>query len=234
MARLRQLKEKAHLFCLLPFTLTALRRVAAIGFFASLSGCNFALPIMYLIQGPPAINAKFDELRGDKVVVVCDADFPVLINFNSVDSQLAQKLGQHLHDAYPIRKIDVVSSGEVASWLDEHDDWTVAEIGKAFDADYVLYVNVESFSVFEEHSSTMYRGRATVAIRVHDMSKDGNVVYDATQESKYPIGQPVSIGDIRRPVFEQQYIDRLADEIGRHFYPYWPGDETANYGIIGE
>lgn len=200
-----------------------------------LSGCNFALPIMYLVQGPPMIEPEFTKLRSKKVAIVCETDTNTRYNFASVDTKLARRLAMHLRDAYTFRKIEVIAPDEVYAWLDEHDDWTdVSEVGEALEADYVLYVDLERFHLFEENSPTMYRGRAAATIRVYEMEKDGELVFETSHESAYPTGEPISTADIRRPVFEQQYIDRLADEIGRYFYPYHHGDDVSHFGYIAE
>ena len=193
-----------------------------------LTGCNMVAAFDYIINGEPTIDPEFTQLEDAKVVVVCYVPAKFRYSFDSVDTDIAKKLSRLLQEK--VDDIEVVESDLVASWLDQHANWSdVTEIGKEFQADYVVFADIQEFSIYEENSPNMYRGRSYVDIRVYDVKNDGDIIYEIDLESLYPLGRPIPVGEKREKSFRREYVVRLSDEIGRHFYPYIPGEDVKLY-----
>lgn len=203
---------------------------------AALCGCNYLMVFGYLIGGPPSVEPQFDmetkECMTDKdvrVVVVCFAPTEIKYNFESIDNDLARYVAFKLHE----HKIKVVPPDMVKSWLEQNKDWDKPEeIGAAFKATYVIYIDLNEFSLFEEGSPHLYRGRAEGIVSVVKMDDDGHgeKIFSAEKTSKYPLHQPISSGDKTFSVFKGEYLTRLSEEIGRLFYEYYVSDEIASGG----
>jgi hypothetical protein len=182
----------------------------------------------YIIQGEPTKDPEFTKLKDKKVAVVCYAPARVRYNADDVDTEVAKGVSALLKRNG--KAIDVVDPDQVADWLDQHANWSdVTEVGKEFSADYVVFVDIQEFSVYEENSPNMLRGRSYVDIRVYDVVNEGAVVYSTDLESIYPLGRPIPAGEKRETSFRREYLARLSDEIGRHFYPYVPGEDVKLY-----
>ena len=187
----------------------------------------------YLIGGPPSVEAEFDaqtkESMSDKdvtVAVVCFAPNEVLYGFENVNHELAKyvsfRLAQH--------KIKIVPHDYVKAWLEENKDWDKPEeIGAAFKATYVVYIDLNEFSLYEEGSASLYRGQAEAIVSVWKMDDGGEAakIFSAEKVSKYPAQQPISTAEETFTNFKARYLTRLSDQIGRFFYEYYISDEIA-------
>lgn len=200
------------------------------------SGCNYLVIFGYLIGGPPSVEPEFDketkESMTDKdvrVAVVCFAPNEIKYSFESIDHELAQYVSYQLHQ----HKIKVVPPDLVKGWLEENKDWDRAEeIGAFFKTTYVIYLDLNEFTLYEEGSPNLYRGRAECLVSVWKMDDDNHAekIFSSQKISKYPLHQPVSSGDKTYLNFKGEYLTRLSDEIGRFFYEYYIADEIATGG----
>ena len=200
------------------------------------SGCNYLVIFGYLLGGPPSVEPEFEketkESLTDKdvrVAVVCFAPNEIKYSFESIDHELAQYVAFQLF----AHKIKVVPPDLVKGWLEENKDWDKPEeIGVHFKVTYVIYIDLNEFTLYEEGSPNLYRGRSESIVSAWKMDDDGHAekIFSAEKTSKYPVHQPVSSGDKTYMTFKGEYMTRLSDEIGRFFYSYFVADEIATAG----
>ncbi len=214
-------------------TRSGLTVLAALLICLSLSGCSYVLFLGYLLGGPPSVEPDFDaqtnESMSDKgvtVAVVCFAPNEVLYGFENINHELAKyvthRLAQH--------KINIVPHDYVKAWLEENRDWDKPEeIGAAFKATYVVYIDLNEFSLYEEGSASLYRGQAEAIVSVWKMDDGGEAekIFSAEKISKYPAQQPISTSEESLTNFKARYLTRLSEQIGRFFYEYYLSDEIA-------
>ncbi len=200
----------------------------------TMTGCNYAILLGYLIGGPPSIEPDFDVMTNqsmtDKEVSVCVVAFaPTELkwDFPKIDHELAKYVAYRLveHD------IKVVNPDQVKAWLIANPDWDKAEeIGKALDCNYVIYIDMNDFHLYEENSTTLYRGRSECYISVFEMDEDGfgEKIYSKEVNSKYPIRAPRSTSEMSLDTFKREYLSRLSKEIGWLFYERYNGDNIPD------
>lgn len=201
----------------------------------TLTGCLKPLIMLgYLIGGPPSIEPDFDIMakksmtqKDVTVAVVCYAPLEVKYDFSAIDAELAKyvtyRLVQH--------KVKVVNPDQVRAWLDENTDWDEpSEIGKALNVKYVVYIDLESFNLWEEHSNNLLRGRAEGLVSVFEIDADGEgeKIYTKEITSKFPLAAPRQSTEVPYATFKQQYLTRLSEEIGRLFYEHYNGDDISD------
>ncbi len=196
-------------------------------------GCRQVLTLGYLIGGPPSIEPDFDaktnislNKKGKKILVLCDAPKEVKWDFDSVD----RELGRHLSHRLSQNKIKVMDPDAVHAWLDEHVDWdTPVEIGRDFEADYVIFVQINEFGLYEQGSNSLYRGHSECLITVYEMEDgEGHEIYTKEYISKFPLLEPVSTSEQSYYDFKRHYLSRLSEELGRHFYEHYAGDDIPH------
>ncbi|QDU17705.1 hypothetical protein CA11_55530 [Gimesia maris] len=197
----------------------------------TLTGCNYFILIGYLIGGPPSIEPDFDaqtqkSLTGKDVTVaiVCYAPLELQYNFDGIHNDLAKYTTFRLHS----HGVKVVNPDRIRAWLDENPDWDKPEeIGEAFDVTYVIHIELHKYSLYEENSSDLYRGRAEGMVTVYEMddSGEGEKLYSKELTSFYPLRAPRATSEITFSKFKKEYLSRLSDEIGRLFYEYYNGDD---------
>jgi hypothetical protein len=200
------------------------------------SGCSYLLFLGYLIGGPPSIEPDFDaqvkESLTDKdvtVAVVCYAPTDIRYSFEDIDHEVAKFVSFRMHQ----HKIKVISPDRVRAWLDENREWDKPEeIGEFFDCTYVVYIDLNEFSLYEDESANLYRGRAEAVVNVWKMDESGEAekIYTTEKISKFPTHQPVAASDESYKNFKSRYLARLSDEIGRLFYEYYTFDEIGEAG----
>jgi hypothetical protein len=212
-----------------PSLLRALGVVVCLGLALSTSGCAQFVLLGLLLGGPPSIEPDFDAETGKslskkdtKVVVVCYAPTELKWNFSSIDDEIAAHVSYRLFE----HKIQCIEPDYVRAWVDQHPDWEVAsEIGKAFDADYVIEIELESFSLYEEGNTTsLYRGRTVGTVHVSDMKDDGDRIFNKEIDFAFPTRVPRSAYDQSLISFKREYLSRLSEKIGFMFYEHYSGD----------
>jgi len=202
------------------------------------TGCNVIVGLGYFIGGPPTIEPVFDQqtklsLRDDDkmVAVVCYAPKELKFDVDDVDVSLARHVAHQLaaHD------IKVMRPDQVQAWLDRNDDWdSPAEVGRALEVDWVIYIDLEEYSLYEKNVSNLYRGRTSAMVKVFDMSDgEGHELFVQELVSQYPIRQPVPTSDISHNKFKMLYMGFLSNQIGRMFYEHFTADDIG-HGVLNQ
>ena len=95
-----------------------------------------------------------------------------------------------------------------------------------------INIDLNEFTLYEEGSPNLYRGRSESIVSVWKMDDDNHAekIFSSEKTSKYSMHQPVSSGDKTYLTFKGEYLTRLSDEIGRFFYEYYVADEIATGG----
>ena len=162
------------------------------------------------------------RVAGQKVVVVCKPLTSLAFNNQGVDRALAEGICERLK--HNVKKIEVIDPDKVAGLCDKTGMEDCLEIGKALKAEKVVGVNIASFGVLE--GQTLFLGRSTVSIRVYDVATKHVDWRKAMPEVKYPTIGPKPAQDVPEMEFRNQFVDVLAEQIARCFYPH---DENADY-----
>lgn len=186
------------------------------------------------VGGGRSIRPDFDKKtshslteKGRKAIVLCYAPKEVKWDFDLLD----RELGVHVMHRLNEHQIKVMDPDAVNAWLDHHADWDKPEeIGRDFEADFVVYIEIRKFGLYEQGSNSEFRGNAKLDLRVFEMKKsgDGNEIYSEEIVSQYPIQLPVQTAETSYDDFKRLYLSRLSDEIGRHFYDFQ--DTTLRVG----
>lgn len=194
-------------------------------------GCNYVVLAGYLLGGPPSIEPEFDELtrksmtaHGVTAAVVCYAPTELKWDSPKIDYELSQYVTFKLRD----NKVKVVSPESVRDWTDRHPDWdTPEEIGAALGVTYVIYIDLYEFTLYEENSTNLYRGRAEAMVSVYEMDKsgEGEKIFSKEIISRFPLLGPRSTSEVSYDIFKRQYLTRLSEDIGRLFYEHYAGDD---------
>lgn len=191
---------------------------------ASTGGCTSMLfTAAYLFKGND-VPAECDKLREKRVVVVCRAMVNLQYNLARVDQDLAQEVGNLLRQN--VSKIKVVDHRKVAEWMDEHTWEDYVEVGKALNADLVVGIDLERFSLHK--SQTLYQGRANTEIKVFDCQTGKLVFRKRPPEAVYPPNREVQASEIQESDFRRQFVRVLADQLARHFYAH---DRYENFAL---
>jgi hypothetical protein len=135
--------------------------LAALAGMGAGSGCTMMATAMYIIQGS-STKAEFNGLKGKRVAVVCRPVTSLHFRDSSVSRDLAKQVGIML--SKHVSKLTIVDQREVSEWADENNWDDYADIGKALNADMVVGIDLEEFSLYQ--GQTLYQGKANLKIVV--------------------------------------------------------------------
>jgi hypothetical protein len=192
-------------------------------------GCQQFVILSYLIGGPPSIEPDFDKETGESlkgkdktVAVVCFAPRELLAEFPAIDKEIAAQVSFQLAE----HKIAIVKPDYVRAWISAHPKWELAEeIGREFKADYVVEIEISTFSLYEGTSTTLYRGRTEADVSVTKMEEgSGDEIFSKELDFHYPIRVPRHSSEQSLVAFKRDYISRLSEKIGWMFYESYNGD----------
>ncbi|MCE9605223.1 MAG: hypothetical protein K8U03_10020 [Planctomycetia bacterium] len=188
-------------------------------------GCTQALITgIYLTKGVET-PAEFKELKGKKTAVVCRPLVELQYSSSSAAQRLAGTVSLLLKKK--VKKIELIGAQKIEQWTDEHEWQEFSEVGKAVKSDYVVGIEIEEFKLYQ--GQTIYQGRARVHVTVHDMSKDGELVYEKNlPEIVYPPQAGIPTSEKPEEEFRRQFIGVVAEQVGRLFYGY---DHRKDYAV---
>lgn len=199
-------------------------RVAAVAILAPLAGCNVLATGLYFLKGmnvPPESN----DLVGRRVAVVCRTGTSLQYNNPNVSRDLAKQASLLL--AKNVRHIHVIDQKKVLEWADENTWEDFVEIGRHLDAEVVVGIDLEDFSLFQ--GQTLYQGRANLNFAVYDVAKGKEPIFERPlPQVIYPPNTPIPTTDKTEQQFRAAFIRELATQIAEHFYEHDPTATFAN------
>lgn len=201
----------------------------------SLPGCSLGVMLGKMVKGEPGNPAQFrtmtkEDLTKGKhtVLVVCTAPDSV----DSENSTLAYDVIDGVTRRMKLHGIKVINPDLVASWIDEHGGIgsDPAELANEFDSDYIIFIEIQSFSFREPNSPKLLRGQATGFVRAYEVTEVAgqarvNNVFGTEFSSTYPKHTPVSEQGRSSLIFQKEYMDRFCDTIAEKFYDHRPGTD---------
>ncbi len=186
------------------------------------SGCTLLATAMYIIEGTNT-KADFNGLRGKRVAVICRPVTALHFRDSSASRDLARQVGALLQQN--VSKISLVDQRDVFEWADENNWDEYVEIGQAVEADMVVGLDLEEFSLYQ--GQTLYQGKANVKIMVYDVAQGNVPVFERhLPQAVYPPNAAIPAGEKPEPQFRRQFVNHLAQLISRYFYDH---DATVDF-----
>jgi hypothetical protein len=186
-------------------------------------GCSVLPFIAYLYQGL-ATPAEYDGLKGKRVAVICRPVASLQFESSSVSRELSMAVANLLEQN--VKHIKLIDQDEVDKWEDENNWDNYIQIGKALKADMVVGIDLDQFSLLQ--GQTLYQGKASVELSVYDLNKPTKrpAFQKSLPQRMYPPNAPIPAAEKPLAEFQRQFIEVLADQIGRHFYDH---DSTKDF-----
>lgn len=190
------------------------------------TGCiGFASNLMYMLEGLK-IEAAYDGLSDSKVAVIVVSDASSY-GPDTLARVVSRSMGTYLNQN--VDGIKIIPQNIIENWQDTHgwDRVDFREIGRGVNAEKVVAVELESYSIHE--GMTLYKGRSMVTTTVYDMSEDeGQVVFSqGPAEYLFPKGHATPVMSNTEQQFEALYLSKLVENISRNFYDYDKAESIA-------
>ena len=199
------------------------------------AGCNALTMPYFLFQRvlgqddkmPPAM-AKLksdDKKKIVKVILLASSNLQSQPEFLTVERDLTSMLVRRLRDSYQANKenVTLLPANKVEQYKDTHPNWAldVAGIGKHFKADYVIWLQIDSLSLYKEGSSRMlYQGHANIQVSLYDMTQPDAAPQEKAYVTEWPRGSERPVEGTNSLAFQQAFLDHMAKDLCRYFDEY--------------
>lgn len=218
-----------------------LRLALALGLL-SLAGCD-PRQVLYFIQPfDPKVAAPGPNLREKRVVIICKAVPGSLYDYPTLDRELGRELARIFRAQ--VKKIDVVDPAMVEAWDQAHPSWTdPAELAGAFDADYVVFCEINQFQIQDPSSPGLFEGHSAIHVRAVERAypkddrgrpltgkpKEARIAYEGDRETSFPVRGPLpASAEVTPTIFKAKFLRLVANEISWHFVAHKPGDNIQD------
>lgn len=206
-------------------------------------GCNPAMLTMFLL--PFTDNKKDPEhllFAADKeitlVVLSKFSETETRPDYSPADVELGESVAgalrkrcqENKHKLKLIPQPDVRS--HYLSQLAQDGDTSPVAIGKKFKADYILTLNIDSFSLYQKDAlPRMYRGTARVNIDLYNVNAKGEdpLAFHTTHNADFGGSRvPIEVGNRNPADFRHMFVRRMARDVSRMFIAF-PLDELKEW-----
>lgn len=199
----------------------------------AISGCSLGVMAGKMLTGEPMQPAQFKAMTGvdltkgkHKIVIICSTPTAVDDSLSSLNLDLIDGITRRMK----VNQVDVVNPDKVARWIDDNGGVITdpSEMANAFDADYVAWIDLYSFTLREDNSPKLLRGRTTGFIRVYEVqelgdSKTALTAFNTEFSSTFPHHKPISELSRSELTFQKEFIDQICNELAEKFYDHRPG-----------
>ena len=192
--------------------------------FAPMVGCAGLFANLLNVVGAGLMPAAFAGLEEQKVAVVCVSNSE-LFGPTSTSADLGIRISRML--TANVKEIELIPHQRIEQWIDENG-WDMIDfitIGRGVEADLVVAVDVDSFSLHD--GATMFKGRADVHVVVYDMQTGQEVFSISPPQIEFPTTAGVPATSTSEKEFRKMFLDSLAGRIARNFYAFDINDDIA-------
>lgn len=191
------------------------------------ASCNLLTPVIFLGDHKKRILPEFDKLAGRRVAVLVWTEPATLFDYRYARLELATYIADKLATETAQRQMgtDVVSPRDVEEFVQKTvgADIDPHGVGRHFQADYVVYVEVLRFQIRDPNEPQFLQGQIEASVSVHDVGADAGAMrrYDlAPVACAYPEGQPILLSRMNAPLVREETYRIFAEMVARKFYEY--------------
>ncbi len=196
-------------------------------FGGALMGCNLLTPFIFVGDHKKKIPAEFDKLPGSRVAVLVWVDQAVLFDYAHARFEVATYLGDKLATEFAQRKqnVDVVDPRDVEDFVQKNYSARLDPdlVGRKFNADFVVYVEVLAFQFRNPAHPQLLQGNIEASVAVFDMNGESNRSrrYELTPvRCLHPDKGPVTMTATNSPLLREATYRKFAEEVARKFYEH--------------
>jgi len=205
----------------------------------TVAGCEVpAMFVSWLIaprHPKKTVEAEYD-LVSERLAIVPYAGTDILFTYPAASIEVSRDIVHEFMTHCADRVKTIVHPVEVVRWQESNLEWpnmALADIAQVFQADTVLYVELEQYTMIEERSANLFRGRVRARVQVIKAGPAGavdsevprNPVYETTVETVFPEDRPVGVLEVSERKLRAAVTRIFARDVIRKFYKHEVKDE---------
>jgi hypothetical protein len=202
---------------------------------AASAGCDLKTMAYFLL--PDAKDeaeihkiASDDPIKEVKVVILTYSALEVRPEFIKADLQLSELLAKQLRDLCEAddERVSIVQPRKVEAFKNSHPNWHTldpAEIGTQFHADYVIYIEINSMTLYDKgNNNALFHGQANLSVTLVDVNNANNAY---PERKEFTCGYPADArgpipaeGDMSAMEFRHAFLNYVAKRLSWYFAPH--------------
>ncbi len=203
------------------------------------TGCQ-ASTMAYFLFPEAKHEAEMKKLASDDdkkevrvAILTYSTDLETRPELIQADRQLSEMLAAKLREMCEANNenVTIVSPHKVEEFKIQNPNWqqepNLADIGRQFKADYLIYIEISKLSMYEgSKSSMLYRGQAALSVSLVDVNHPDESPLPKPVHYTYPEARgPIPTDDMEPMEFRQKFLSFVAWRLGR-FWTAVPIRET--------
>lgn len=191
-----------------------------------LTGCASAISaVAYVVKGyDQDPNCKL-LMKGEHKVVVVSRAQGLQYQCDTVPEALSQYVSYLIGNNTKNKKLRMIDQRKVNDWFDRRsgkDIENFLDIGEDLNADYVVGIDVEYFSIYDSGPSNLYRGTARVKVSLYDCKTKEEKHNRSFPRIVYPPNAAITRTDKDLVDFRRDFVEIVASHIASEFHPHDP------------
>lgn len=194
---------------------------------AASASCNLLKPLAFVGQQQKIVSPEFDKLPESRAVVLVWTDPSTLFDYPHAQFELASYVEDKLQTELATRKSNTrfVDARDVLDYVQRNRQARIdpQAVGRHFDADYVIYVEVVRFQMRDPDHPQFLRGRLDASIAVYDVRAESDELarYELTGvQCVHPEGGPVPLTATNSALLREATYRAFAEQVARKFYEH--------------
>jgi hypothetical protein len=198
----------------------------ALGAFALGAGGCYAghfLSWMIAPRHPTKKVAAEYALDADRLVIVTYAGTDILFSYPTAPLEVSRDIVNELLVNLPKRAREIVHPVQVVQWQESNLEWPnmgLEDVARTFSADTLLYVELERYTMIEERSANLFRGRIRARVQAVQTGAGRNPVYETIVEETFPKDRPVGVLETSERTIRTGVTRFFARSLVRKFYDH--------------
>jgi hypothetical protein len=209
-------------------------------------GCDPRMGLYFLQPFEPTIAHTGPDLSGKMVVVLAHAVNGANNDFQMLERDLSKEFQRAVRTENARIKFTPVE--RIMEWQQETTDWSPEEALTHFEADAVIFLEIEQFQIQDPSTPMLFQGHSKVHVQVttKDYPKDKrgkpiksepkevDVIYNDYRDTVFPTTAPMSVETgVSKSAFKNKFLKLVASELSWHFVDHRPGDDIQDTRING-
>lgn len=159
-------------------------------------GCHWLYAYFNAPRHPKeTVKAEY-PLKAERLVIVTYAGAEILFDDPTAPLEVSYDITNEILRSLSSSIKTIIRPEQVVRWQESTLEWpnmSLVDIAKTFQADTILYVELERYSLMEDRSANLYRGRVRARVQVAEVAAASNPVYETTVETTFPEDRPVGV-----------------------------------------
>jgi hypothetical protein len=182
---------------------------------------------------PPELHAlDLPKKKGPvRVAILVDNGIDTREEFLGVDRQLGELLTKQMKQMAEASgdKLEFANLKKLYEYKMSHPNWQedLQGVGKDLKADFVIYLEIHSMTLYERGSRELYRGRTEISVSLLRVGDEDDIPDKKEYHGVYPQVRnaiPVDV-DLKESEFREQFMGFVAQRISWYFMKH-PTAET--------